>query len=53
MRKHCTPTNLALMPLGNMVTHPISTRITPEIRQTLVKSFTGASYTSASLPDTH
>lgn len=53
LEKHRTPTDLALMVLGNMVTHVISTRVAPKMRGTLVKSFTDTLHTSVPLPDTH
>ncbi|WP_074013409.1 YejL family protein [Candidatus Sodalis sp. SoCistrobi] len=53
LEKHHTPTDLALMVLGNMVTHVINTRVAPEMRNTLVKSFTDALHASVPLPDTH
>lgn len=53
LEKYRTPTDLALMVLGNMVTHVISIRVAPEMRGTLVKSFTDALYASVPVPDKH
>ncbi|MEA9389200.1 YejL family protein [Acerihabitans sp. TG2] len=49
--KHRTPTDLALMVLGNMITHVINTSVAPEQRQTLANSFSAALLSSVRAAD--
>ncbi len=51
--KHRTPTDLALMVLGNMITHVINTSVAPEQRRTLANSFSEALLSSVRATDSH
>jgi len=51
--KHRTPTDLALMVLGNMITHVINTSVAPEQRLILANSFSEALLSSVRATDSH
>lgn len=53
LEKHRTPTDLALMVLGNMITHVINTSVAAEQRQTLANSFGEALMSSVRATDSH
>ncbi|XBS68573.1 YejL family protein [Acerihabitans sp. KWT182] len=53
LAKHHTPTDLSLMVLGNMITHIITTSVSPEQRKTLARSFSEALQSSVGDVDTH
>ncbi|MGL9735411.1 MAG: YejL family protein [Symbiopectobacterium sp.] len=50
---HCTPTDLSLMVLGNMVINLINTSVAPEQRQVLARSFADALQASITTHNAH
>ncbi|TKI05840.1 YejL family protein [Martelella alba] len=53
LAKHQAPADLSLMVLGNMATHIINSRIAPEQRKILARSFSEALLSSITEAGTH